>query len=102
MAKKSTQKQKAEDMTKREAKRRSDELRGEIEHHNHLYYVENDPEISDSEYDELKEELLAIEDEYPDLVTPDSPTQRVGAEPKDELGTVKHEAPMLSLKAVKA
>ncbi|MFO7975680.1 MAG: NAD-dependent DNA ligase LigA [Candidatus Hydrogenedentota bacterium] len=89
-------------MTKREADRRAEELRDEIEHHNYLYYVENEPELSDAEYDELKEELLAIEETYPELVTPDSPTQRVGAKPKDELGTVEHESPMLSLKAVKS
>ncbi len=89
-----------EEMTKREARRRAEELRDAIEHHNHRYYVLNDPEISDAEYDELMEELQAIEEAYPSLVTPDSPTQKVGAEPREELGTIEHETPMLSLRAV--
>ena len=93
---------KPEDRTKQESRKRAEHLRDEIEHHNYLYYVENEPAISDAEYDDLKEELAAIEEAYPDLVTPDSPTQRVGAEPKEELGTVEHESPMLSLKAVKS
>ncbi len=87
-------------MTKREAERRAEELRGELEHHNHRYYVLDAPEISDAEYDDLKRELQAIEEAHPDLVTPDSPTQRVGAPPKEELGTVEHESPMLSLQAI--
>ncbi|MFW6457047.1 MAG: NAD-dependent DNA ligase LigA [Planctomycetota bacterium] len=85
---------------KEEAARRAEELRDELEHHNYLYYVVNEPEITDAEYDELKNELQAIEDEYPELITPDSPTQRVGAEPEDELGTMEHEAPMLSLQSI--
>ena len=88
------------DMTKEEARERAQELRDEIEHHNHRYYVLDDPEISDAEYDELVDELEAIEEEYPDLVTQDSPTQKVGAPPRDELGTVEHETPMLSLQSV--
>jgi len=89
-----------EDMTKSEAKKRAEDLRDSIEYHNYRYYVLDDPEVSDAEYDELKAELKAIEDEYPDLITSDSPTQRIGAPPKEELGTVKHEASMLSLQAV--
>ena len=89
-----------EDLTRKEARKRAEELRDEIEHHNYRYYVLDDPEISDAEYDELKDELLAIEDRFPDLVTPDSPTQKVGAEPRDELGTVEHETPMLSLQSI--
>ena len=88
--------------SKGEARERAEELREQIEHHNHLYYVEDNPEISDAEYDALKEELIAIEEEYPELVTPDSPTQRVGAAPKEELGTVEHETAMRSLQAVKS
>jgi len=88
------------EMTKREASDRAEELRDAIEHHNHRYYVLNDPEISDAEYDELVRELQAIEEAYPSLVTPDSPTQKVGAEPREELGTIEHETPMLSLRAV--
>jgi DNA ligase (NAD+) len=72
-------------------------LRKKIAYHDYRYYVLDDPEISDSEYDALKDELRQIEANYPELVTPDSPTQRVGAEPRQELGTVTHETPMLSL-----
>ncbi|MFP4028704.1 MAG: NAD-dependent DNA ligase LigA [Candidatus Brocadiia bacterium] len=88
-------------MSKDEGRDRAEELREEIEHHNYRYYVLDDPEISDAEYDRLKSELEGIEEEYPELVTEDSPTQRVGAEPQDELGTIAHESPMLSLQAVK-
>lgn len=88
------------EMTKSQARDRAETLREKIEHHNYLYYVENDPEISDAEYDELVEQLEAIEAEYPDLITPDSPTRRVGAEPRDEFGTIEHETPMLSLDAI--
>ncbi len=87
-------------MDKEEAAQRAEELRNRLEHHNYLYYVKNEPEITDAEYDALKRELQDIEEEYPDLVTSDSPTQRVGAEPLDELGTVEHEAPMLSLQSI--
>ena len=89
-----------ETMTKKEARKRAEELRDTIEHNNYRYYVLDDPEISDAEYDELVEELEAIEEAYPDLVTPDSPTRKVGAEPRDELGTVEHETPMLSLQSI--
>jgi DNA ligase (NAD+) len=88
------------DLTKREARQRAEELRDEIEHHNHRYYVLDDPDISDAAYDALKSELIAIEERFPDLVTPDSPTQRVGAPPREELGTIEHEVPMLSLQSV--
>ncbi|HRI38277.1 MAG TPA: NAD-dependent DNA ligase LigA, partial [Nitrospira sp.] len=82
--------------------RRTDEdrlatLRNQIRHHDYLYYVKDHPEISDSEYDRLFRELLDLELKYPDMVTADSPTQRVGAPPLDELGKVPHERPMLSL-----
>ncbi len=85
---------------RRRAERRVEELRGEILRHDHLYYVENDPEIADARYDELRRELEAIEIEYPDLVTPDSPTQRIGVPPRGELPTVDHLHPMLSLESV--
>ncbi len=94
--------EKVEDMNKSEARKRARTLREEISHHDHLYYVEDDPEISDAEYDELTDELIAIETKYPDLVTADSPTQRVGGEPREELGTVEHATPMLSLRAIKS
>ncbi|MGH7539388.1 MAG: NAD-dependent DNA ligase LigA [Gemmatimonadota bacterium] len=73
------------------------ELREEIRHHDHLYYVEDAPEISDEEYDRLFHELKALEEDHPELRTPDSPTQRVGGVPLDEFPTVEHAAPMLSL-----
>lgn len=72
-------------------------LRRELRHHDHLYYVEGAPEISDAAYDALYRRLQALEARYPELVTPDSPTQRVGAEPRSDLPTVTHRAPMLSL-----
>lgn len=73
------------------------ELRKEIEYHNYRYYVENDPVISDAEYDRLFRELLELEKEYPELTSPDSPTQRVGAEPQEKFRKVQHRRPMLSL-----
>lgn len=88
------------ELSKKQAERRARELREVIERHNYHYYVRNDPQISDAEYDELKEELEAIEERFPDLVTPDSPTQRVGAKPQEEFGTIEHETPMLSIQAV--
>lgn len=74
-----------------------EKLREEINYHNHRYYVLDDPEISDAEYDRLFDELQALEHEYPHLVSPDSPTQRVGAAPLEAFETVRHGLPMLSL-----
>jgi DNA ligase (NAD+) len=82
---------------RQDAERRIAELRAQIDHHNHRYYVLDEPEISDAEYDRLMVELRALEAEYPDLVTPDSPTQRVGATPVAAFGVVQHKVPMLSL-----
>jgi DNA ligase (NAD+) len=79
------------------AARRAEELRKELDYHNHRYYVLDDPEISDAGYDALLNELRAIEAEHPELLTPDSPTQRVGAEPLDKFEQVRHLQPMLSL-----
>jgi DNA ligase (NAD+) len=76
---------------------RVDELRAELEHHNHRYYVLDDPEVSDADYDRLLDELRGLETEHPDLLTPDSPTQRVGARPLDKFAQVEHLQPMLSL-----
>ena len=73
------------------------QLREQINYHNYRYYVLDDPEISDAEYDRLFDELLELEKTYPELVTPDSPTQRVGAEPLEAFDTVRHSLPMLSL-----
>jgi len=74
-----------------------EELREKIRYHNYLYYVLNAPEISDAEYDRLFKRLLELEEKYPELITPDSPTQRVGAEPQKEFRQVRHRQPMLSL-----
>ncbi len=76
---------------------RADELRRAIRHHEERYYQQNDPEISDAEFDRLLHELEALEASRPDLVTPDSPTQRVAGRPAEGFATVEHLAPMLSL-----
>ncbi len=76
---------------------RIEALRREIQRHEELYYVHAQPEISDSEFDALMLELRALEAEHPDLVVPDSPTQRVGGRPVEGFVTVEHQAPMLSL-----
>jgi len=73
------------------------ELHRQLHRHNYRYYVLDSPEISDAEYDRLFRELQSIEQRYPALVTPDSPTRRVGAPPVEEFGTVRHRLPMLSL-----
>jgi DNA ligase (NAD+) len=72
-------------------------LRDEIRHHDRKYYVEAAPEIGDLEYDRLVEQLRALEAEHPELVTADSPTQRIGDEPVDELVSVRHRVPMMSI-----
>ncbi len=77
-----------------------EDLRKKIHYHNYRYYVLNEPEISDAEYDKLFKELEELESKYPELVTPDSPTQRVGAKPLEEFGTYEHSIPMLSLNSV--
>jgi DNA ligase (NAD+) len=79
---------------------RAEELRRELDHHLHRYHVLDDPEISDEEYDRLYDELVELEAANPDLVTPDSPTQRVGAPPSDKFTKVEHLAPMGSLEKV--
>ena len=77
-----------------------DELRASIRRHEERYYVLHDPEISDTEFDHLLKQLEALEREHPSLVTPDSPTQRVGGEPLDGFKTVSHAIPLLSLENV--
>ena len=79
---------------------RVEELRRELEHHLHRYHILDDPEISDADYDRLYDELVALEEANPELVTPDSPTQRVGAPPSDRFTKVDHLAPMGSLEKV--
>jgi len=78
-------------------RQRAAELRKLIEHHNRLYYIENAPEISDLEFDRLLQELKDLEAKYPELITPDSPTQRVGGEPLAGFPSVRHAVPMLSI-----
>lgn len=85
------------EITREEAKKRIEWLRKEIWRHNYLYYVLNKPEISDEEYDKLMDELRKLEEKFPEFITPDSPTQRVGAPPAKEFKAVKHVKPMLSL-----
>ena len=80
-----------------QAKQRIEKLKSEINHHNYRYYVLDSPEVSDAEYDELMRELQALEAEYPRFLTPDSPTQRVGAAPVEAFGVVEHRFPLLSL-----
>src|SRR3954464_10905491 len=79
---------------------RLDELREELNHHLHRYHVLDEPEISDTAYDRLYDELKALEEEHPDLITPDSPTQRVGAPPSERFQKVQHLTPMGSLEKV--
>ncbi|MGH8284040.1 MAG: NAD-dependent DNA ligase LigA [Gammaproteobacteria bacterium] len=83
--------------SRRDAQRRIRALREDLDRHNYRYYVLDAPEIPDSEYDRLMRELQALEQEFPQLVTPDSPTRRVGAAPLKAFGEVRHTVPMLSL-----
>jgi len=78
-------------------KERIDSLKEKIRYHDYLYYVKNDPEISDYDYDHLMRELVQLENAYPELITPDSPSQRVGGEPVKEFPAVTHLVEMLSL-----
>ena len=84
-------------MDSAQAKQRIAELRKQINYHNYRYYVLDSPEVSDAEYDKLMKELNQLEEEHPQLVTPDSPTQRVGAAPVEAFGVVEHPLPLLSL-----
>jgi DNA ligase (NAD+) len=84
-------------MTRDQASTRHHELAAEIRRHDHLYYVQAQPAISDQEYDRLYRELRDLETEFPELSTPDSPTQRVGGEPVKAFKPVRHQLPMLSL-----
>jgi len=79
------------------AAKRVKQLRDEINHHSHLYYAESRPQISDREFDKLLQELIDLERAHPDLVTSDSPTQRVGGDVQTELKPVRHAVPMMSI-----
>ncbi|MBU1146495.1 NAD-dependent DNA ligase LigA [Patescibacteria group bacterium] len=87
-------------MTKEEAKKRIEKLKAEVEHHRYLYHVLDRSEISDAALDSLKHELYKLEQEYPEFITSDSPTQRVGGEALKEFRKVFHEKPMLSIEDV--
>jgi DNA ligase (NAD+) len=84
-------------MDRAQAKVRIDQLRDEIERHDYQYYVLDEPTVPDAEYDRLMRQLQELERQFPDLVTPASPTQRVGGEPLEGFAEVRHETPMLSL-----
>ncbi|HEU4865634.1 MAG TPA: hypothetical protein VFT76_05245, partial [Actinomycetota bacterium] len=73
-----------------DAQVRVEELRDQLNYHSYRYYVLDDPEVSDAEYDELTRELASLEERFPELVTPDSPTQRVGISPADLFAPVEH------------
>ena len=88
---------KNEDVELQRAKLRVEELRSQIAYHDYRYYVLNQPEVSDAEYDELMQELRKLEERFPQLITPDSPTQRVGEQPAEAFGIVEHPRPLLSL-----
>ena len=85
------------DQELQDGKLRVEELRAQISYHDHLYHVLDQPEISDAEYDELMRELRALEERHPQLIAPDSPTQRVSGEPVAAFGIVEHPVPLLSL-----
>ncbi len=87
----------AEERELASAQLRVEELREQLNYHLYRYHVLDDPEISDAEYDELMNELRALEERFPELITPDSPSQRVGATPADLFAPVEHRSPMLSL-----
>jgi DNA ligase (NAD+) len=84
-------------VSRKEVKREILHLREEVEKHNYHYHVQDDPKISDAEYDRLFRRLLDLEKAYPEFTTPDSPTQKVGAPPLEKFATVRHTLPMLSL-----
>ena len=84
-------------MKKSEVRSRIDKLRQDINHHNHQYHVLDNPELPDSVYDRLYQELVALEKNFPEFITNDSPTQRVGAKPLKQFDEVQHRLPMLSL-----
>src|SRR5213594_1049066 len=79
------------------AEKRIRELREQLDRHNHLYHVEARPQISDREYDRLMAELIDLERDNPELITPDSPTQRVGGDVQTQLKSVRHAVPMMSI-----
>src|SRR5215470_19969843 len=81
----------------KETQKKIEVLRDKIRHHEYRYYVLDDPEISDFDFDKLVEQLKKLEAEHPELITPDSPTQRVGGKPREGVVKAAHSSPMLSL-----
>src|SRR5262245_3100242 len=81
----------------KDLEKKAESMRAKIVHHEYLYYVLDNPEISDAEFDQLMNQLKKLEAEHPDLITPDSPTQRVGGKPREGFQKVPHSSPMLSL-----
>src|SRR5215467_2137832 len=79
------------------AEKRIKELTDQLNHHNHLYYIESRPEITDRDFDKLMAELIELEKAHPTLAQPDSPTQRVGGDVQESLKSVKHVVPMMSI-----
>jgi DNA ligase (NAD+) len=84
-------------LTLEQARKKAAKLRKELNYHSYRYYVLDDPVVSDEEYDRMIRELINIEEEYPQLITPDSPTRRVGAQPDDAFSPIEHRARMMSL-----
>ena len=84
-------------MATKDTEKKIEALRDKIRHHEYRYYVLDDPEISDCEFDRLMNELKKLEAEHPELITPDSPTQRVGGKPREGFVKAPHSSPMLSL-----
>ena len=86
-----------QEISLKQAKSRANELRLELDRHNHLYYVENNPQISDSEFDQMLRELISLEKDFPELYTEDSPSNRVGGTVADGFTPFNHIAPMMSI-----
>lgn len=84
-------------LSREQAQKRIEELRSQISYHEKKYYIDNEPQISDYEFDQLMAELKRLEEAYPEFITPDSPTQRVGEKPVEGFPTVEHKRPMLSI-----
>ncbi|MGB9836299.1 MAG: NAD-dependent DNA ligase LigA [Candidatus Saccharicenans sp.] len=84
-------------LSREQAQKRIEELRSQITYHEKKYYIDNEPQISDYEFDQLMAELKRLEEAYPEFITPDSPTQRVGEKPVEGFPTVEHKRPMLSI-----
>ena len=84
-------------MSPASVQKKIESLREKIRHHEYLYYVLDNPELTDADFDKLMNELKRLEAEHPELITPDSPTQRVGGKPREGFARAKHSSPMLSL-----